>query len=161
MQAMVLHVCAVEARNIPRMEFLAGSDPYMTLQVSTGSAMQRTRVIEDTRSPIWNQEFHFSIQDSTNSFLIAVIKNRSAIGDDPPIAQVKIPLAGMTMFEVTDRWYDLESLGENRCAGAMVRIVLQVAPPGHPSFQPLCPPGYSQFPMQFQMAPPPFMGRGI
>ena len=133
---MQLHVHIVEASNITKVDFLNASDLYMTIQLSTSSAIQKTNVILNTQSPIWNQIFHFGITDQGNTVMRAIVKNRIPYSDeDPSIAILHIPLGELALFEIRDRWYELQSLVDSNNGGS-VHIILQIAPAAHPAFQP-------------------------
>ncbi|KAH0790670.1 C2 domain containing protein [Histomonas meleagridis] len=133
---MQLHVHVVEASNITKVDFLNASDLYMTIQLSTSSAIQQTNVILNTQSPIWNQIFHFGIIDQGNTVMRAIVKNRVPYSDeDRPIAILHIPLGDLALFEIRDKWYDLQPLVDSNNGGS-VHIILQIAPAAHPAFQP-------------------------
>jgi hypothetical protein len=130
-----LHVHVVEACNIPRTDFLTPSDLYMTLQVSTSAAVQITAVADQTQSPIWNQEFHFMVPDPSRSVLTAIIKKRSILGEDTPVAGLTIPLCGLPPYGVVDSWHNMKVVN-GQGSNPTVRLILQVAPDRHPAFQP-------------------------
>lgn len=136
---MQLHVRAVEASNVPKTDFLAGSDLFMRLSITTGSATQATRIIEDTQNPIWNQEFHFALTNQSISTLLCVIANYIDNNTQKPVAHLDIPLNTLQIYDITDNWYDMQQIdGRHGCS---VRIILQIAPAGHPAFQPVMRPG--------------------
>ncbi|KAK8893606.1 hypothetical protein M9Y10_022030 [Tritrichomonas musculus] len=133
-----LHVHILEAVDLPRTEFLSFSDLYMVLQISTSSAIQQTNVIEGTQNPIWNQDFHFSLMNQNQAVLCAIVKNKTINNSDPPVSKIEIPLSDIEPYQVIDRWYDLESLVEGQ-NGGKCKIIIQIAPAGHPAFLPLDP----------------------
>jgi hypothetical protein len=135
MSTFQLHVHVVEACNIPRTDFLTPSDLYMTLQLSTSAAIQMTSVAEQTQSPIWNQEFHFTVPEPSRSVLIAIVKNRSVLGDDTPLAKLDVPLSTLPPYGVIDSWRNMEVLN-GQGSNPTVRLILQVAPDRHPAFRP-------------------------
>jgi hypothetical protein len=136
MTTLQLHVHVVEACNIPRTDFLTPPDLYMTLQLSTSAAVQCTSVFEQSQSPIWNQQFHFTIHDPSYAVLVGTVKSRSLIGGDVSLAKLEIALNQLVPYNVADTWVNLEVL-TGQGANPMVRLILQVAPDRHPAFQPL------------------------
>jgi hypothetical protein len=136
-----LHVHVVEACNIPRTDFLSPSDLYMTLHLSTTSAFQATQVIERTQRPIWNQQFHFAIPTgrAADASLTCIVKNHSGLGFDPEVVRAVIPLGDLALFQISDMWFFQESGTPGAPLPAQpgrVRLVLQIAPAGHPAFMP-------------------------
>lgn len=133
-----LHVHILEAINLPRTEFLSCSDLYMVLQISNSSAIQQTNVIEGTQNPIWNQDFHFTLMNQDQAVLRAIVKNKTINNSDPPVSKFEIPLNDIEPYKVIDKWYELESLVEGQ-SGGKCKIIIQIAPAGHPAFLPLDP----------------------
>ena len=131
-----LHVHVVQAVDIPKTEFLSFSDLYMILMVSTSSSIQSTNVIESTQSPIWNQEFHFSVVNQENAVLNCIVKSKIASDNDIPVSKIDIPIYQLKQYEIIDKWYDLQPLVEAN-SGGKCRFIIQMAPTGHPAFQPL------------------------
>ncbi|OHT08051.1 Circumsporozoite protein precursor [Tritrichomonas foetus] len=130
-----LHVHVVQAVDIPKTEFLSYSDLYMVLRISTSSGVQQTRVWENTQSPLWNQDFHFSLNDKANTVLHATVKNKTISNDDLAVAKIDIQLDSFEPYSVVDHWFDLQSLVEGQ-DGGKCRLLIQIAPAGHPAFQP-------------------------
>ena len=132
---MQLHVNAVEASELPKVEFLAASDPFLTLQVSGMASIQSTSVIENTQNPIWNQEFHFQLMNSNPEKLSGVVKSRNIVSEDIVLGTFEISLSNLKIGEISDKWYKIISAPDLK-TGASIRIILQIAPSGHPAFQP-------------------------
>jgi hypothetical protein len=126
----------------------------MTLQLSNAAARQSTGVIHDTQNPIWNQLFHFALPDPSRTVLFAVIKSRTVLGADTPLAQLGIPLTQFAPYQVVDRWWHMQPLARQG-ARPSVRIVLQIAPGTHPAFQPPEPPAQPQVAMWHSWGPQP------
>jgi hypothetical protein len=144
MVSLQLHVIAVEACNIPKTGFLTASDLYMTLQVSTACATQTTSVAEATQSPIWNEQFHFSVGDQSNLVLTVVVKSRSMVAEDRAVARLDVGLCDLPLYQRLDKWYDMQTIGEYR-GEPSVRLIFQIAPPAHPAFQPKPATGFDRF----------------
>jgi len=132
---MQLHVNTVEASEIPKTDFLSASDHYLLLQVSSLSSVQRTKCIEGTQNPIFNQEFHFNVTNPEKDILIAILKNRNPVSEDMVIASVEIPLNSLQIGTIIDKWYKMSPMVGVK-NGCHLRIALQLAPSGHPAFQP-------------------------
>jgi Ca2+-dependent lipid-binding protein len=54
-----LKVEAVEARNLKAMDANGKSDPFLKLKV--GSIKKKTKIIEKTLDPKWNESFEFTV----------------------------------------------------------------------------------------------------
>ena len=131
---MELHVNAVEASELPNREFLGQSDTYLALQVTGMSSIQRTNVIENSQNPIWNQEFHFQLREYAQQKLICSVQAKS-VSEDACLGTIQIPLNQFNIGEISDKWYKLVP-SPGLKGGSTVRIVIQIAPIGHPAFQP-------------------------
>ena len=130
----VLTVAVVQAYDVPRTGFFAGSDLYMSLQVSTISATRNTRVLENTQWPIWNEVFGFCIRDQSKSVLTCTLKSRSATGDDQDVGTIEIQLSTLPMGPVIDYEHELTlAVADERCHVAKVRLLLQITAPGQAS----------------------------
>ena len=132
---MQLHINAVEASELPKTEFLSAPDTFLSLQLTGQSSIQKTTVIENTLNPIWNQEFHFQVADLKNQILVGIIEARNVVAENVRLGSFEIPLNSLRIGEITDRWYKILSAPGLK-QGSTIRIVLQVAPSGHPAFQP-------------------------
>ena len=131
---MELHVNAVEASELPNKEFLGHPDTYLALQVTGTSSFQKTCVIENSQNPIWNQEFHFQLKNFEQQKLICSVQAKS-VSEDTCLGTIEIPLNQFKIGEIVDKWYKLV-ISPGLKAESTVRIVIQVAPIGHPAFQP-------------------------
>ena len=133
---MELHVNAVEASELPKTEFLTASDTYLSLQLTGTSAIQKTTVIESTQNPIWNQEFHFALHDPQSQKIVGSIQARNIISEDYTLGTFEVPLNNLKIGEIVDKWFKIQ-VSPGFKPGSTVRIIVQIAPIGHPAFQPL------------------------
>ena len=142
---MELHVNAIKASKLPNKEFLGHLDTYLALQVTGESSFQKTCVIENSQNPIWNQEFHFQLKNYEQQKLICSVQAKS-VSEDICLGTIEIPLIQFKIGEIVDKCYKLV-ISPDLKAESTVRIVIQVAPIGHPAFHPysVIPPVYGDY----------------
>jgi hypothetical protein len=103
---MNLHVKVVEARDLPKMDTFGKADPYCLLQVSGSKKLERTKVIDKTYTPRWNENFSFPVPSLAET-LHLLMKDRDRGSEDDPMSKLEIPLNTLVKGQVTDKWYDL------------------------------------------------------
>lgn len=102
----VLHVRVIEAKNLPNMDAVGKSDPYVALQLGD-SPKVKTDVKQDTLSPKWNQDFSFPIVDP-NATLHIIVYDEDVASDDK-MGKLDILLSSLKNDDVVDQWYPLKS----------------------------------------------------
>ncbi|OHT05704.1 XYPPX repeat family protein [Tritrichomonas foetus] len=134
---MQLHVRVVEAVDIARMD-LYKSDPYCLVTYSGTNSTQKTRSIQNTLRPVWNQDFHFNVAQMGFGFLRIVMRDQDVVFDDD-MASLDIQLCSLPFGQVVDQWYNMIPMKRAR-KGGKIHLVVQIAPLNHPPFVPF----YSQ-----------------
>lgn len=68
---MILHVRAVGAKDIPKMDYGGGMcDPFLIFNLkSNPKSKHKTKIIKKTYEPKWNEEFHFPIKSISDDTL--------------------------------------------------------------------------------------------
>ncbi|KAH0789298.1 C2 domain containing protein [Histomonas meleagridis] len=111
---MQLHLRVLEALDIAKMD-ISKSDPYCVINVSCSNDTRKTRVIENSLKPMWNEEFHFNIPSPANTTLKILMRDEDVLKDD-----------------------DMATLQVKK--GGRIHLVLHLAPNGAPAFQSAPPP---------------------
>ncbi|KAL9269481.1 Synaptotagmin-5-like protein [Drosera capensis] len=76
----VLSVTVVSAEGLPALDILGKSDPYVVIMMKKSGAKVKTRVLNDTLSPVWNQTFDFVVEDALHELLILEVYDHDTIG---------------------------------------------------------------------------------
>ena len=130
---MQLHVRVVEATNIAKMD-LVKSDPYCIVSVPESNSTQRTRVIQNSLTPKWNEVFHFSISNPSSATLHIEMKDEDVIKNDK-MATLSIQVCSLPPGQVVDQWYNMTPASGVK-KGGNLHLVLHLAPQGAPAFVP-------------------------
>ena len=130
---MQLHVRVVEATNIAKMD-LVKSDPFCIVSVPESNSTQRTRVIQNSLTPKWNEVFHFSISNPSSATLHIEMKDEDVIKDDK-MATLSIQVCSLPPGQVVDQWYNMTPASGVK-KGGNLHLVLHLAPQGAPAFVP-------------------------
>lgn len=93
----VLKLTIFSARGLRNVERFGTSDPYVKVKAHGNIELARTKVIDDSLNPAWN-ESHFLILTSLSDFLMLEIWDFNGMSKDKPL--------GTSNFE-------LKSLSEN------------------------------------------------
>jgi hypothetical protein len=129
-----LHVKVVEAEDLPKMDVIGKVDPYCLLQVSGGTPLQRTKVINKNYHPVWNEVFHFDVP-SLGERLVILLKDRDKGSDDDPISKFYIQLDTLVVGDVIDKWFDLIPVPGVK-KGGRIRLIIHLANRGDSPFVP-------------------------
>ncbi|XP_021738935.1 synaptotagmin-5-like isoform X1 [Chenopodium quinoa] len=76
----VLSVTVVSAENLPVMDLTGKSDPYVTVSLKKAGTKMKTRVLNETLNPVWNQTFDFVVEDALHELLIFEVYDHDTIG---------------------------------------------------------------------------------
>ncbi|KAH0787749.1 C2 domain containing protein [Histomonas meleagridis] len=149
---MQLHVRVLEALDIAKMD-ISKSDPYCVISVTSSNDTRKTRVIENSLKPVWNEDFHFNIPNPSNAALKILMRDKDLIKDDD-MASLEVQLCSLPPGQVIDQWYNMIPAHHVK-KGGRIHLILHLSPTGAPAFQnvPMGQPGYP--PQQGYAAPPP------
>ncbi|KAH7297130.1 hypothetical protein KP509_26G055000 [Ceratopteris richardii] len=85
----VLDVHLIEAHGLLDSDALGKSDPYVVIYCHKD--IQRSRVIERSLNPVWNEHFRFNVNNEVTEVLIKLFDKDDMRSDDP-LGNVVIPL---------------------------------------------------------------------
>jgi len=128
---MQLHVRVVDATGLIRFNGKSDYDPFVSLSV--GDHVFKTKVVDSTSHPYWNEEFHFSVSNHRSDVLDIVIKDKDAMSEDD-IGKASVTLSSLSIGTVQDMWISISSLSSLK-NGAKIHLVLHLAQNGIPAFQ--------------------------
>ncbi|KAF7806445.1 synaptotagmin-5-like [Senna tora] len=78
----VLSVTVVSAEDLPATDLLGKSDPFVVLTMKKSETKCKTRVVNNTLNPVWNQTFDFVVEDGLHDMLMVEIWDHDTFGKD-------------------------------------------------------------------------------
>ncbi|KAF3447091.1 hypothetical protein FNV43_RR12271 [Rhamnella rubrinervis] len=78
----VLSVTVISAEDLPAVDLLGKSDPYVVLIMKKSETKVKTRVLNETLNPVWNQTFDFVVEDALHDMLILQVFDHDTFGKD-------------------------------------------------------------------------------
>ena len=97
-----LAIKVVEAKNL-RAADINTSDPYCVLKFN--GIEKKTKVIDSTLNPIWNQFFYFNITSFLSNELSIKIFDKDKLSKDDLLDEITIPIQNLQCGIVEDKWY--------------------------------------------------------
>ncbi|XVF34574.1 hypothetical protein REPUB_Repub18cG0070400 [Reevesia pubescens] len=78
----VLSVNVISAEDLPTVDLMGKADPYVVLTMKKSEARNKTRVVNDSLNPVWNQTFDFVVEDGLHDMLILEVWDHDTFGKD-------------------------------------------------------------------------------
>ncbi|XP_065849663.1 synaptotagmin-5-like [Euphorbia lathyris] len=78
----VLSVTVISAEDLPSVDLMGKSDPFVILIMKKAGTRNQTRVVNDSLNPVWNQTFDFVVEDGLHEMLIAEVWDHDTFGKD-------------------------------------------------------------------------------
>lgn len=101
---MKLHIKAIGANEVPKMDVFGKADPYLIINYSKTEKPLQSTICYKTFSPIWNEEFHISVKnDDVVHFELMDFDKMKA---DDVISTRDFPISSFKLGKVVDDWYD-------------------------------------------------------
>jgi hypothetical protein len=126
----VLHIRVIEARDIAKMDTFGKSDPYVLVQLKGGKVF-RTKVIDNTLKPVWNETFSMPITDM-GATLYLLMKDRDVSADDE-MSRLEISLTSIKPGDVLDQWFPMRPVKGVK-KGGEIHLQIHIAQPGEAPF---------------------------
>ncbi|TKY54798.1 Synaptotagmin-5 protein [Spatholobus suberectus] len=76
----VLSVTVISAEDLPATDFMGKSDPFVVLTLKKAETKNKTRVVNDSLNPVWNQTFDFVVEDGLHDMLIVEVWDHDTFG---------------------------------------------------------------------------------
>ena len=116
---MLLRLKIIEAKNIPNLDVIGKSDPYCMVQMSSSQQFFRTKTVDNTSKPVWNEEFKLPVSRSASDVLVIVVKDEDTVSADDPIGKCQISMSSLQINQVKDEWITLQSMCKHSNAGSI------------------------------------------
>lgn len=78
----VLSVTILSAEDLPATDLTGKSDPYVVVRMKKSETKDKTRVMNESLDPIWNQTFDFLVENGLNDMLIMEVWDHDTFGKD-------------------------------------------------------------------------------
>ncbi|XP_026387608.1 synaptotagmin-5-like [Papaver somniferum] len=78
----VLSVTVISAEEVPATDMLGKADPYVILSLKKAGTKNKTRVVNDSLNPVWNQTFDFVVEDGLHDMLVLELYDHDTFGKD-------------------------------------------------------------------------------
>ncbi|KAG7984532.1 hypothetical protein I3843_04G164700 [Carya illinoinensis] len=78
----VLSVTVISAEELPAVDLLGKADPYVVITLKKSEMRNKTRVVNDSLNPVWNQTFDFVVEDGLHDMLILEVWDHDTFGKD-------------------------------------------------------------------------------
>ncbi|XP_043697596.1 synaptotagmin-5-like [Telopea speciosissima] len=78
----VFSVTVISAEDLPIVDLMGKADPYVVLYMKKTGNKNKTRVVNDSLNPVWNQTFDFVVEDGLHDMLILEVWDHDTFGKD-------------------------------------------------------------------------------
>lgn len=97
---MLLHVKVVGATNVPSMDLLSKSDPFVVIIPSFVNKKLQTSHKNDTDNPVFNEDFTFTIKNEKEDYLYFELYDYDEVGQHDLISTIQIDFNDLFEGEV-------------------------------------------------------------
>ena len=122
---MILHINAVEANDVPSMDLITKSDPYLVFKSNKTKEVWKTKSIKNTDTPVWNEKIKIPITASMDDTITAELWDQDGITHDDLISTLVFIVKYLPVGKDTDIWYNFNP-AEGVKKGGKVRLVLHL-----------------------------------
>ncbi|GMY35793.1 synaptotagmin-5-like isoform X2 [Fagus crenata] len=78
----VLSVTVISAEDLPAVDLMGKADPYVVITMKKTDIKNKTRVVNDSLNPVWNQTFDFVVEDGLHDMLMLEVWDHDTFGKD-------------------------------------------------------------------------------
>ncbi|EES11541.1 hypothetical protein BDA96_06G261500 [Sorghum bicolor] len=78
----VLSVTVISGEDLPAMDMNGKSDPYVVLSLKKTKTKYKTRVVNESLNPVWNQTFDFVVEDGLHDMLMLEVYDHDTFRRD-------------------------------------------------------------------------------
>uniref|UniRef100_A0A8D0WN55 Phospholipase A2 n=2 Tax=Sus scrofa TaxID=9823 RepID=A0A8D0WN55_PIG len=111
----LLTIRVLQAHGLPSKDLVSPSDCYVTLWLPTASSHQlQTRMVKNSRNPIWNQSFHFRIHSQLKNIVQLKVFDQDFLTKDDPMLSVLFDVGTLRAGESRRESFSLNPQGEER-----------------------------------------------
>ncbi|KAK6912591.1 C2 domain [Dillenia turbinata] len=78
----VLSVTVISAEDLPAVDLMGKADPYVVVMMKKSQTKNKTRVVNESLNPVWNQTFDLVVEDGLHDMLILELYDHDTFGKD-------------------------------------------------------------------------------
>ncbi|XP_042426641.1 synaptotagmin-5-like isoform X2 [Zingiber officinale] len=78
----VLSVTIISGEDLPAMDVMGKADPFVVIRMKKSETKNKTRVVNDSLNPTWNQTFDIVVEDGLHDMLILEVWDHDTFGKD-------------------------------------------------------------------------------
>ncbi|KAK3143558.1 hypothetical protein QOZ80_4AG0301800 [Eleusine coracana subsp. coracana] len=78
----VLQVTVISGEELPAMDMNGKSDPYVVISLKKTKTKYKTRVVNESLNPVWNQTFDFVVEDGLHDMLMLEVYDHDTFSRD-------------------------------------------------------------------------------
>ncbi|XP_032476256.1 cytosolic phospholipase A2 beta isoform X2 [Phocoena sinus] len=111
----LLTIHVLQAHGLPSKDLVTPSDCYVTLWLPSVSSHQvQTRVVKNSRNPIWNQSFHFRIHTQLKNIVQFKVFDQDLLTEDDPLLLVLFDVGTLRAGESRRESFSLNPQGKEQ-----------------------------------------------
>ncbi|XP_063174427.1 cytosolic phospholipase A2 epsilon-like [Candoia aspera] len=109
----LLTVKIIKIKNLRKADLLTQSDCYVTLWLPTASVKRmKTHTIKDSKDPVWNETFHFRIQNKVKNILELKVYDEDKLTEDDHLLTVFFDVSKIQLGETVPLCFQLNPKGK-------------------------------------------------
>ncbi|KAK8838587.1 hypothetical protein M9Y10_033219 [Tritrichomonas musculus] len=128
-----LFIKAIEATDVPKMDVIGKSDPYLLFRLSTTSETWKTSYIKNNHSPVWNEDFRLPLASGMSVQLTVELYDKDDVSKDDIISKMSFDVSKFPFGKVIDEWYDFTPV-KGVSKGGKVHLAFCVDDPSNRKF---------------------------
>ena len=105
---MKVHLKVIEAKDLPDVDASGTCDGFCKIQF--GKQKVQTRIIDNSLTPKWRQQFSFDILDFQQDFLFIQLYDHDSVGKDDLISNLEINPQSLQPGIIIDQWYTMHPI---------------------------------------------------
>ena len=121
-----LKIILLEAENIPKMDVTGWADPFCFLQISGKQELLKSKVISNSKHPIWDERFEFKITNKNIDVLHILLKDKDGLSSDDAIAKVEIPLTPLELNQPRLHWFPMTPVKGVEANNIRIRMIIEL-----------------------------------
>ncbi|XP_027904463.1 synaptotagmin-4-like [Vigna unguiculata] len=103
----VLSVTVISAEDLPVVDLMGKADPFVVLSLRKTEKKLKTRVVNESLNPVWNQTFDFVVEDGLHEMLILEVYDHDTFGKEK-IGRVILTLTKVILEGEYNETYPLD-----------------------------------------------------
>ena len=120
---MKVHLKVLEAKDLPVIDVSGTCDAFCKIQF--GKQKVQTRIIDNSLTPKWRQQFSFDILDFQQDFLFIQLYDHDSVSKDDLIANLEINPQSMQPGILVDQWYTMHPVIKK--STPQIRLIIHLA----------------------------------